>query len=72
MCLYPPPLPLPYPVSDGDFYGTPKSFLFSITNDCKIPYHGRVKGPRQASDDEKERDFKERQRWELSRCVGLF
>lgn len=39
------------------FGGTPRSFLFSITRDCKVPYTGRVKGPRQASDD----DLKRRQ-----------
>jgi len=37
------------------FGGTPRSFLFSITKDCKVPYTGRVKGPRQASDDELKR-----------------
>lgn len=33
------------------FGGSPRSFLFSITKDTKIPYIGRVKGPRQANDD---------------------
>lgn len=37
------------------FGGTPRSFLFSISKDCKVPYTGRVKGPRQASDDDLKR-----------------
>ena len=56
-------------VSDGNFGGTPRSFLFSITNDCKIPYHGRVKGPRQDHDDAVRREVEDRQRMEMHRCV---
>jgi hypothetical protein len=33
------------------FGGSPRSFLFSLSKDVKIPYHGRVRGPRQANDD---------------------
>jgi hypothetical protein len=33
------------------FYGSPAAFLFSLTRDAKFPYHGRVRGPRQANDD---------------------
>lgn len=36
--------------SDDLYGGKPTSFLFSITKDCKLPYHGRVKGPKQAGD----------------------
>ena len=28
---------------DGSRGGNPKGFIFSITLDCKIPYHGRQK-----------------------------
>lgn len=31
--------------------GTPRSFLFSVTKDARVPFTGRVKGPRQANDD---------------------
>lgn len=34
------------------YYGTPRSFLFSLSRDVKLPYHGRVHGPRQANDEE--------------------
>lgn len=34
----------------GFFGGTPRSFLFSMTKDTKIPFHGRVKGPTQSND----------------------
>ena len=33
------------------FFGTPRCFLFSVSRDAKFPYHGRVRGPRQANDD---------------------
>ena len=46
VCAISPPRPVPPPVA-----GSPRSFLFSITRDCKLPYHGRVKGPRQLNDD---------------------
>lgn len=36
---------------NGAFGGSPRSFLFSLTNDVKLPYHGRVKGPKQPSDE---------------------
>lgn len=36
----------------GMFGGSPRSFLFSVTKDCKIPYHGRAKGPWQPSDEQ--------------------
>lgn len=36
---------------NGAFGGSPRSFLFSVTKDCKIPYHGRVRGPWQPTDD---------------------
>jgi len=42
------------------FGGSPRSFLFSISKDTKIPYIGRVKGPRQANDDIL------RQEWEMA------
>ena len=31
--------------------GSPRSFLFSLTRDVKVPYTGRVRGPRQPNDD---------------------
>ena len=34
------------------YYGTPRSFLFSLSRDVKLPYHGRIHGPRQANDEE--------------------
>lgn len=34
----------------GKFGGSTSSFLFSVTQDCKLPYHGRIKGPPQAGD----------------------
>lgn len=40
----------PWDLSDY-FGGSPKCFLFSLTRDTKIPYTGRVKGPKQANDD---------------------
>lgn len=36
---------------DDQYGGTPRSFLFTITRDCKIPYTGRQRGPRQPSDE---------------------
>ena len=36
--------------SSGKFGGSTSSFLFSVTQDCKLPYHGRIKGPPQAGD----------------------
>lgn len=38
--------------ADDLYYGTPRSFLFSVSRDAKVPFHGRVRGPRQANDDE--------------------
>ena len=35
----------------GLFGGSPRSFLFSLTSDVKIPYNGRLKGPKQPNDD---------------------
>jgi hypothetical protein len=32
------------------FGGSPRSFLFSLTKDVKIPYHGRVRGDPQKND----------------------
>jgi hypothetical protein len=37
---------------DDVYYGTPRSFLFSVSRDAKLPFIGRVKGPRQANDEE--------------------
>jgi len=34
------------------YYGAPRSFIFSLSRDVKLPYHGRVKGPRQINDEE--------------------
>ena len=48
-------------IFDGQYGGNPRGFLFSITHDCKIPYHGRVKGPDQDSDAETARQFEEHQ-----------
>ena len=42
--------PRTLPRSTGKFGGSTSSFLFSITKDCKLPYHGRVKGPKQEGD----------------------
>jgi len=39
------------------FGGTAASFLFSLTRDVKIPYTGRVRGPRQPGDDVLRRDL---------------
>lgn len=36
---------------DDLFGGSPRSFLFSITRDVKVPYTGRAKGPKQITDD---------------------
>ena len=36
--------------SESLYGGTTTSFLFSLTHDCKLPYHGRVKGPKQEGD----------------------
>jgi hypothetical protein len=33
------------------YHGAASSFLFSITRDCKIPYTGRQRGPKQQGDD---------------------
>ena len=38
-------------VFDDLYRGTPRSFLFSISRDVKLPYTGRARGPKQASDD---------------------
>ena len=35
---------------DGNFHGSPKAFLFSLTRDCKVPYTGRKPGPAQDAD----------------------
>jgi hypothetical protein len=36
----------------SEYYGgTPRCFLFSITRDVRIPFTGRVRGPRQANDE---------------------
>lgn len=35
----------------GFFGGSPRSFLFSVTKDTKIPYTGRAKGPPQENDE---------------------
>ena len=42
--------PRTLPRSTGKFGGSTSSFLFSITKDCKLPSHGRIKGPPQAGD----------------------
>jgi hypothetical protein len=34
----------------GQYGGTTRSFLFSVSKDCKIPYTGRVRGPAQPGD----------------------
>jgi hypothetical protein len=49
-------------IFDGQYGGNPRSFLFSVTHDCKIPYHGRVKGPEQESDAETARQYEQHQR----------
>lgn len=36
----------------GLYEGKSNSFLFSLTHDCKVPYTGRVPGPKQAGDAE--------------------
>jgi TLD len=33
------------------FGGSPRSFLFSIDKDCKVPFTGRIRGPRQPNDE---------------------
>lgn len=38
-------------IFDDLFRGTPRSYLFSVTRDVKLPYTGRVKGPKQVNDD---------------------
>jgi hypothetical protein len=48
--------------SDGQYGGNPRSFLFSITHDCKIPFHGRVKGPEQSSDADTAKQFEDHQK----------
>ncbi len=48
--------------SDGQFGGNPRSFLFSVTHDCKIPFHGRVKGPEQTSDVDTAKQFEDHQK----------
>jgi hypothetical protein len=36
----------------SDLYGgSTRSFLFSVTYDAKVPFHGRAKGPRQRNDE---------------------
>ena len=42
--------------SDGRPFGTPKSFLFSLTLDLKIPYHGRRRDADAAAADDDDDD----------------
>lgn len=50
---------------DGFYHGSPSSFLFMLSpHEVKIPFHGRVKGPAQETDEE-DREEHERQQDEI-------
>jgi hypothetical protein len=53
------------------FGGSTRSFLFSITRDCKVPYNGRVKGPKQVNDDVLRQQHEMRQATEQQQFMHL-
>jgi hypothetical protein len=55
----------------GRFTGTPRCFLFSVTKDVRIPYHGRVKGPPQEGDDEAAKLHEQQQQYEIDNAIFM-
>lgn len=43
--------------ANGNIFGSTKCFLFSLTNDCKIPFHGREVRPLPMDPEEEEEEY---------------